>query len=246
MNEVRIQKLLSELGVCSRREADRLVAAGKVKVNGHPARVGDKIDPQKSVLMVDGKRVHIPRRSELYYYMLNKPRGYITTLSDELDRRNITTFTEGLPVRVYPVGRLDKDSEGMLFLTNDGAFANMLTHPSFEISKVYRVTVTPHATEEQIMELSSGVVLDDGSKTLPCNIRVLADEPNRTVLEFTIKQGKNRQIRRMCSAVSLQVARLSRKQVGPVKLSMLRPGEIRELKPSEVNSLRASARKGKK
>ncbi len=243
MAEVRIQKLMSELGVCSRREAEKLVGAGKVKVNGHPAHIGDKVDPQKIVLMVDGKRVHIPRRSEFYYYMLNKPRGYITTLNDELGRRSIVDFTKDLPVRVFPIGRLDKDSEGLLLLTNDGGFANLLTHPSHEIKKLYRVTVTPHADEEQILHLATGVVLDDGIKTKPCSVKVLVDEPNRTVLEFSIKEGRNRQIRRMCSAVGLQVVRLSRKAVGPLKLAMLQPGKVRPLKPSEVIALRNSAKK---
>ncbi len=245
MAEVRIQKLLSELGVCSRREAEKMIAAGRVKINGRPVSLGDKIDPLKQLLSVDGKRVYIPKRSELYYYMLNKPRGYITTMSDELGRQCITKFTKDIPVRVYPVGRLDKDSEGLLLLTNDGEFANMLTHPSYKIAKMYRVTVTPHASEEQILQLASGVELDGGDKTLPCNVRVVTDEPERTVLEISIKQGLNRQIRRMCSAVGLQVARLVRKTVGPVKLSMLKPGTIRELKPSEVIALKSSARQGK-
>ncbi len=243
MADVRIQKLMSELGVCSRREAEKLVSAGKVKVNGHPAHIGDKVDPQKIVLMVDGKRVHIPRRSQFYYYMLNKPRGYITTLGDELGRRTIKDLLCEVPVRVFPIGRLDKDSEGLLLLTNDGGFANLLTHPSHGVKKLYRVTVTPHADEEQVLQLATGVVLDDGIKTQPCSVKVLVDEPERTVLEFSIKEGRNRQIRRMCSAVGLQVARLSRKAVGPVKLAMLQPGKLRELKPSEVIALRNSAKK---
>ncbi len=243
MAEVRIQKILSELGVCSRREAEKMIKAGRVKVNGRPVTIGDKIETLRSVLSVDGKRIHIPKRSEFYYYMLNKPRGYITTLSDELGRRSIADFTKELPVRVFPVGRLDKDSEGLIILTNDGNFANMLTHPSHEIKKLYRVTVTPHADEEQILELATGVVLDDGIKTKPCNVRVVVDEPNRTVLEMTIKEGRNRQIRRMCSAVGLQVARLTRKAVGPLKLSMLQSGKMRELKPSEVIALKGAAKR---
>ena len=131
-----------------------------------------------------------------------------------------------------PVGRLDKDSEGLLLMTDDGAFINMLTHPSGGVGKLYRVTVNPRATEQQIIEMSSGVVLDDGVKTRPCVIHVVVDEPGRSVLEITLHEGRNRQIRRMCSAVGLQVVRLRRSAEGPVKLGMLQPGEYRELKKS--------------
>ena len=152
---------------------------------------------------------------------------------------------DGVPVRVYPVGRLDKDSEGLLLLTNDGEFANLLTHPSHGVTKLYRVTVHPHATEEQLIALTDGVVLDDGTKTQPVVIRVVADEPERTVMEMTLSEGKNRQIRRMCEAVGLDVARLRRTAVGPVKLGMLAPGQFRELDKQEVRALRAMAQKGK-
>ena len=142
-----------------------------------------------------------------------------------------------------PVGRLDKDSEGLLLMTDDGAFINMLTHPSGGVGKLYRVTVNPRATEQQIIEMSSGVVLDDGVKTKPCVIHVVVDEPGRSVLEITLHEGRNRQIRRMCSAVGLQVVRLRRSAEGPVKLGMLQPGEYRELKKSEINALRNAAMK---
>ena len=146
---------------------------------------------------------------------------------------------------MYPVGRLDKDSEGLLLLTNDGDFANLLTHPSHGVSKLYRVTVRPHATEEQIIALTDGVVLDDGSKTLPAAIHVVTDEPERTVLEMTIREGKNRQIRRMCEAVGLDVIRLRRSALGAVKLGMLQPGQYRELTSQEVTALRTAASRGK-
>lgn len=143
------------------------------------------------------------------------------------------------------MGRLDKDSEGLLLLTNDGDFANLLTHPSHGVSKLYRVTVRPHATEEQIIALTDGVVLDDGSKTLPAAIHVVTDEPERTVLEMTIREGKNRQIRRMCEAVGLDVIRLRRSALGAVKLGMLQPGQYRELTSQEVAALRTAASRGK-
>ena len=150
------------------------------------------------------------------------------------------------PTRVYPVGRLDKDSEGLLLFTNDGNFANQLTHPSHQVSKLYRVTVRPNVTEEQLIALANGVYLDDGSKTLPAVVRVVTQEENRAVMEISIKEGKNRQVRRMCAAVGLEVARLRRNAIGPVKLGMLAPGKFRELKPSEVNALKAAATKAKR
>ena len=148
-----------------------------------------------------------------------------------------------IPARLYPVGRLDKDSEGLLLMTNDGAFAQAVTHPSGGISKLYRVTVQPRADESQILKLSSGVVLDDGVKTQPAVIHVVVDEPGRTVLEITLHEGRNRQIRRMCEAVGLEVIRLKRSAEGPVKLGMLQPGEYRELKKSEISALRNAALK---
>ena len=149
------------------------------------------------------------------------------------------------PARVFPVGRLDKDSEGLLLLTNDGDFANLMMHPSHGVSKLYRVTVRPRAEESQVIALSKGVQLDDGAVTQPAVINVVVDEPGRTVLEMTIKEGKNRQIRRMCEAVGLEVVRLRRSAVGAVKLGMLQPGQYRSLAKSELVALRAAAQKGK-
>ncbi len=245
MRDVRIQKVLAEQGVCSRRAAEQLIREGRVKLNGRPVTVGDKMDTLKDLLTVDGQKVYVPKKSEKYYYMMYKPRGYITTTNDERGRKTVMDLIADVPVRVYPVGRLDKDSEGLLLLTNDGDFANLLTHPSHGVSKLYRVTVRPHATEEQIIALTDGVVLDDGSKTLPAAIHVVTDEPERTVLEMTIREGKNRQIRRMCEAVGLDVIRLRRSALGAVKLGMLQPGQYRELTSQEVTALRTAASRGK-
>lgn len=220
-----------------------MIIAGRVKLNGRPVSLGDKMDMAKDILSVDGQTVRPPKKREYSYYMLNKPRGYITTTGDEKGRKTVMDLVADIPERVYPVGRLDKDSEGMLLFTNDGELANMLTHPSHTVSKMYRVTVHPRASEEQVTRLSNGVVLDDGTKTLPAVVRVVVDEEERTVMEMSIKEGKNRQIRRMCRAVGLDVARLSRKSVGPVKLGMLAPGKYRELKPAEVTALKASRAK---
>ena len=234
MAEERIQKIMAEQGLCSRRAAEQIIAEGRVKVNGHPVKVGDKMDPNRDVLHVDDERIYIQKNQQLYYLALYKPRGYVTTASDELGRKTVMDLVSDIPARLYPVGRLDKDSEGLLLMTNDGAFAQAVTHPSGGISKLYRVTVQPRADEAQILKLSSGVVLDDGTKTMPCAINVVTDEPGRTVMEMTLKEGKNREIRRMCEAVGLEV-----------KLGMLQPGKYRELTKAEVNGLRAAAAKGR-
>lgn len=246
MKDTRIQKALSEQGFCSRRAAEQLIAAGRVKLNGHPVKLGDKMDVRKDLLAVDGKNLYFAKTQEYYYEMLYKPRGYITTMVDERGRRTVMELMSDMPTRVFPVGRLDKDSEGLLLFTNDGEFANLLMHPSNGITKLYRVTVRPHATEEQIIKLSTGVTLDDGDQTAPAIVRVAADSPERTVLEMTIKEGKNREIRRMCEAVGLTVIRLKRSAEGPVKLGMLQPGKHRALTKAEINGLKASASKAER
>lgn len=243
MKDTRIQKALADMGLCSRRQAEQIILEGRVKLNGHPVKLGDKMDMHEDVLSVDGRTIRPPKKKEYKYYMLHKPRGYITTSSDDRGRKTVMELIKDIPERVYPVGRLDKDSEGLLLFTNDGALANALTHPSHQVAKMYRVTVHPAATEEQVVALANGVVLDDGTKTLPAIIRVVAEDEDRTVMEMSIKEGKNRQIRRMCRAVGLDVARLSRKSVGAVKLGMLAPGKYRELKPSEILALKAAADK---
>ena len=245
MAEERIQKIMAEQGLCSRRAAEQIIAEGRVKVNGHPVKVGDKMDPNRDVLHVDDERIYIQKNQQLYYLALYKPRGYVTTASDELGRKTVMELVSDIPARLYPVGRLDKDSEGLLRMTNDGAFAQAVTHPSGGISKLYRVTVQPRADEAQLLKMSSGVVLDDGTKTMPCAINVVTDEPGRTVMEMTLKEGKNREIRRMCEAVGLEVVRLKRNAEGVVKLGMLKPGTYRELTKAEVNGLRAAAAKGR-
>ena len=245
MRDVRIQKVLAEQGICSRRAAEQLIREGRVKLNGRPVTVGDKMDTLKDLLTVDGQKVYVPKKSEKYYYMMYKPRGYITTTNDERGRKTVMDLITDVPVRVYPVGRLDKDSEGLLLLTNDGDFANLLTHPSHGVSKLYRVTVRPHATEEQIIALTDGVVLDDGSKTLPAAIHVVTDEPERTVLEMTIREGKNRQIRRMCRALDFHVKFLKRVRIMNITLGGLERGQYRELTSQEVTALRTAASRGK-
>ena len=241
----RIQKVMAEQGLCSRRAAEQIILEGRVKLNGHPVRLGDKMDVNRDVLMIDGERIRLVKKQEYHYLMLHKPRGFVTTTSDERGRKTVMDLLADYPVRVFPVGRLDKDSEGLLLLTNDGGFANLMMHPSHGVSKLYRVTVHPRADESQVVALSKGVTLDDGTVTQPAVVNVVVDEPGRTVLEMTIKEGKNRQIRRMCEAVGLEVVRLRRSAMGAVKLGMLQPGQYRELTKSEVAALRAAAQKGK-
>ena len=241
MKKERIDKLIAGSGKLSRKDVAGLISHGNVTLNGRTVKSGsEKADADADEIKVCGEIFTIKKH---IYIMLNKPRGYVTTLHDERGRKTVADLVASLGERLYPVGRLDQDSEGLLLMTDDGAFINMLTHPSGGVGKLYRVTVNPRATEQQIIEMSSGVVLDDGVKTRPCVIHVVVDEPGRSVLEITLHEGRNRQIRRMCSAVGLQVVRLRRSAEGPVKLGMLQPGEYRELKKSEINALRNAAMK---
>ena len=232
----RIQKIIADAGYCSRRKAEALISQGRVKLNGRPIKLGDKATP-KDVITVDGERIYVPKKKNKVYIMMNKPRGYVTTMSDELDRKSVMDLLEGVDTRVYPIGRLDKNTEGLLLFTNDGKFANDIMHPSKHISKTYRVTVRPSITEEQLVQLATGVELD-GKMTLPATVNVVTKEENRVVLLITIKEGRNRQIRRMCESVGLEVARLRRVSIGPLKLGMLKPSTWRELKPEELRALR--------
>ena len=236
MEKIRLQKIISQSGICSRRKAEELISQGRVKVNGRPAKIGDGATA-KDVVTVDGERIAFSEKREKYYIMLNKPRGYVTTMSDELDRRCVTELLEGIPARVYPVGRLDRNSEGLLLFTNDGKFANDIMHPSRHISKTYRVTVRSSVNDEQLAALAEGVEID-GRKTLPANVSVISEEQGRTVIQIVIREGRNRQIRKMCEAVELEVARLKRTAIGPLKLGMLKPGTYRELTSEELRALR--------
>ena len=236
MEKIRIQKMIADSGYCSRRKAEAYIIQGRVKLNGHPVKLGDKCG-YKDLLTIDGERVVLPRKRSFIYLMMNKPRGYVTTVSDELDRKCVMDLLEDVEERVYPVGRLDRNSEGLLLFTNDGEFANSIMHPSRHVSKTYRVTVRPDITDDQLVALSDGVVID-GKKTLPATVVVKDKEPGRVVLLITIKEGRNRQIRKMCEAVGLEVARLRRISIGPLKLGMLKPGAVRELTPDELRAIR--------
>ena len=241
-NKIRLQKHLAECGVASRRKAEELIAAGKVKINGHIAEIGAKVDPKRDKVTVRGKAV-VPV-NEKVYIMLNKPRGFVTTMSDELGRKTVSDLVADAQARIFPVGRLDRDSEGLLIMTNDGDFANKLTHPSSHVNKTYRVTVKGVAEEEQILQMKEGIVLD-GRKTLPCDCFVAERKPDRTVLIFVLNEGRNRQIRRMCEEVGLEVLRLKRTEIAGVKLGMLPQGKWRPLNEREMRRLTSITQRGR-
>ena len=243
VEKIRIQKMIADSGVCSRRKAEELISKGRVKVNGHPVKLGDKCG-FKDLITIDGERIAIPKKKSFRYIMMNTPRGYVTTVSDELDRRCVMDLLDDVEDRVYPVGRLDRNSEGLLLFTNDGEFANSIMHPSRHISKTYRVTVRPDINDEQLVQLSEGVEID-GKKTLPATVVVKEKEQGRVVLLITIKEGRNRQIRKMCEAVGLEVARLRRTSIGPIKLGMLKPGTYRDLTAEELRAIRNAIGKEK-
>lgn len=231
---------MAEKGVASRRKSEELILAGKVKVNGHVAQIGMKINPRKDLVTVGKQKLTNVKNRKMVYIMLNKPRGYVTTVSDELGRKTVMDLLPDFGVRIYPVGRLDKDSEGLLLLTNDGSFTNCMTHPSHEYAKVYRVTVRPTVDDNILYNLRNGIEID-GRVTAPCEVTVLTEEENRVVLEFVLHEGRNRQIRKMCESQGLEVARLKRISIGPIKLGMLKQGDYRELSEQDVKKLLRSA-----
>lgn len=227
--------MLSECGVTSRRKAEKMVLDGLVTINGIKAKIGDTVDIETDKVRVSGHTITSNKKN--YYIMLNKPRGYISTTSDEIGRKCVIDLVSDIPARIYPIGRLDKDSEGMLLLTNDGDFANAVIHPSHHIEKKYRVTTHPDITEDQLTKLSIGIEID-GRRATAHKIDVIVSSKGRSVLEITLKEGRNRQIRKMCEAVGLEVARLRRVSIGQVKLGMLKVGHYRELTSDEIKSLK--------
>lgn len=229
----RLQKIIAARGLCSRRKAEELIAAGKVTVNGMKAALGDSADPDRDEIRVEGKL--LPGASKKVYLMLNKPRGYVTTLSDEKGRKNAAQLVENCGIRVYPVGRLDMDSEGLLLFTNDGEFANLLMHPRHEVNKTYRVWVTGYSEEN--LELLARPIELDGYHIKPPKVRAVHVTGEKAVLEVTIHEGRNRQVRRMCQAANMNVARLKRIAEGALRLGELKPGQWRHLTGEEVEKL---------
>ena len=230
----RLQKILSARGIASRRKAEEMITAGRVSVNGIPAALGDTADPETDEILVDGRP--LPSVQSHVYILLNKPRGFVTTLSDEKGRPNVSQLVEDCGVRVYPVGRLDMDSEGLLLLTNDGDFANTLTHPKHEVEKTYEVWATGYAigAEERLMR----PITLDGYTIKPPKVKLLKATGDQAHLLVTIHEGRNRQVRRMCEAAGMHVTRLRRVREGTLSLGDLPKGKWRYLTADEVSKLK--------
>ena len=234
----RLQKLIARAGVCSRRTAETLLTAGRVTVNGVAAHLGDKADADADVIAIDGTAIAFAEPA--VYLMLNKPRGYVTTLSDELGRATAAELVADCGTRVFPVGRLDKDSEGLLLFTNDGALMQAMTHPSHQVDKTYEVTVTGQL--EGAADRLSAVTELDGEPIVPAQVEIMERRQGQALLRVTIHQGKNRQIRRMCAQVGMQVTRLRRVSEDALTLGDLKPGQWRYLTDAEVAALKGSER----
>ena len=232
MEPIRLQKYISDCGACSRRTAEAAIAAGRVRVDGVVAVTGQKIDPARQSVTLDGTPV-FRREAERHYLLFNKPRGVVTTLSDEKGRPSVADFVRTLPYRVYPVGRLDFNSDGLLLLTDDGDTAAFLTHPRHEMDKHYLVTVRGAVSPTAVARLCRPFLLD-GYTTRPAAVAVERQEEGATVLRMVIHEGRNRQIRRMCRAVGLTVLRLTRVALGDICLGDLPAGRWRPLTPDEI------------
>ena len=252
MAEQRIQKVLSDQGVCSRRAAEKLIDEGRVKVNGHPVTLGDKMDPDFDKVSIDGKSVRIVRKRQYTYLMLNKPRGYITTASDERGRKTVMDLLTGVDRRVYPIGRLDKDSEGLLLLTNEGGLAHELLSPKKHVDKIYYAKVSGKVTEEDVVKLAEGVDIGEKDLTRPARLEILSTWESGTEsaeagknweseIRLTIHEGKFHQVKRMMEALGKKVTYLKRLSMGPMALpSDLPTGKYRSLTEKELELLKSA------
>ena len=230
----RLQKILSARGIASRRKAEEMIQNGLVSVNGTVARLGDSADPDVDEILVEGKP--LPSQTDYVYILLNKPRGYVTTLSDEKGRPNAASLVADCGIRVYPVGRLDMDSEGLLLFTNDGAFANQLMHPKHEVKKTYEVWTTGYVPGAEV-RLARPIELD-GYTIRPPKVKLIRAEGRKAKFQVTIHEGRNRQVRRMCEAAGMTCTRLRRISEGSLRLGDLPSGKWRYLTKEEVDSLR--------
>ena len=238
VNEIRVQKYVADCGLMSRRKAEEEILAGRIKVNGERVEQGRKIIPGVDRVEYMGRPVEMPRGKRYVYIMLNKPRGYVTTMNDELGRKCVASLVSDVGERVYPCGRLDLDSEGLLIMTNDGELAQRLTHPSCEVDKVYLARVTGNPSNEAIERMRRGVYMEgDERKTYPAEVRVVRDESLFSDIVVTIHEGRNRQVRRMFDAVGHKVLLLRRIRFGPLELGSLKRGEWRELDSFEIERL---------
>ncbi len=236
-NQIRIQKYFTDCGILSRRAAEAAIEAGDITVNGEAAYLGQKISPSEDCVKYRG-RVILPTYKEYSYYMLNKPRGFITSLSDEKGRKCVTELLHGVTERVYPIGRLDYNSEGLLLLTNDGEAANRLTHPKNMITKEYIVIVTGEINDKT-KEILASTVYSEGQALKAKEVEVLSEGDKKSVVRFVMTEGKNREIRRICEAASLNVCRLKRVSIGKLELGRLSMGRFRALTPDEVKYIKS-------
>ncbi len=235
----RLQKYLSGAGVDSRRKCEELILQGQVWVNNTiVTKLGTKIDPQKDTVEVKGKLIKYKEKKYYSYILLNKPKGYLTSLSDPFGRPIVLDLLKDIKERVYPIGRLDFNSEGLLILTNDGELTHALTHPSKEVEKVYIVKVKGIPSSEKLKTLSKGVTLKSNYKISPCNIYLLKITNGNAILKIKIREGKKRQIRKMSEYIGHFVLKLRRTQLGPISLKGVKPGEYRYLNKEEIKSLK--------
>lgn len=237
MELIRLQKFFTDCDILSRRAAEEEIKRGRVLVNGIRAEIGQKIDPEVDVVEYGGKVIKPPEKTIYKYVMLNKPRGYLSTVTDDRGRPTVTDLVSDANARLYPVGRLDMDSEGLLLLTNDGALTNKLTHPKHEIPKIYHVKIEGRVSEEDRRALASPMEID-GYKILPVKTEIVTAKNEYTVLRMTLYEGRNRQIRKMCEAQGLKILRLCRVAIGALELGNLAPGKWRYLTKSQVEYLK--------
>ncbi|MBQ3483332.1 MAG: rRNA pseudouridine synthase [Clostridia bacterium] len=237
MEPIRLQKFFTDCGILSRRAAEAAIRAGEVRVNGAIATIGQKIDPERDAVEYRGAPLVWRAAPERHYILLNKPRGFVTTLSDEKARRTVRDLVASLGHRVYPVGRLDMDSDGLLLLTDDGALTERLTHPRHEIPKYYTVTVKGAVSDGQLAALNAPFVLD-GYQTRAAKVAHMGKEGNDSLLSFELYEGRNRQIRRMCEQTGLRILRLTRTAIGRIALGDLPVGQYRALTEDEISYLK--------
>lgn len=235
MEKIRLQKFFTDNKIMSRRSAERVIEAGNVKINGVTAKVGDKVDSENDVVMYNGKVIK-PSFEKKKYIMLNKPLGYVTTTSDEKGRETVLSLVADVGERVYPVGRLDMYSEGLIILTNDGELTNRLTHPKHNMPKTYSVIIKGDISPEALHMLNSPMEID-GYKLKPVKVRIVSQKNGATNTLFTLNEGRNRQIRKMCEQCGLTIMRLTRISIGKLKLGELERGKWRELQENEIKYL---------
>ena len=231
---MRINKFLAESGICSRRNADKLIIDGAVKINGKIAELGDEVDEFNDSVKVNGKPVNVVKKFD--YYIMNKPKGYVCTVKDDKNRKTVMDLLPQNSIRLFPIGRLDYDTEGLLILTNDGELTFKLTHPKNEVPKTYLVKTEKPVKEEDLAKLRGGVYVD-GVKTKKCNVKLIESNKTSSKLHITITEGRNRQVRKMFEAVGNSVDFLKRIKIGDLTLSGLNRGEVRQLSPLEIDYL---------